>query len=123
MAREQHNNLTSERLLADLQSPDEMVRVRAVHAVCPCEAGPELFEKHRAVLAKMKKDPSPLVREIALHIFNDSDENHSDGLPTRRAEATNEMLRTRRQSRFKREEKAASEDNLRGRKRNSGRGG
>ncbi|BDI28635.1 hypothetical protein CCAX7_006860 [Capsulimonas corticalis] len=104
------HHLTSEQLLADLQSPDETIRAKAIHAACPCEAGMELFEKHIDLLAGMKKDPSPLVRTVALHVFQDAFEGICDSFPTSRAETTNEILRTRRQSRFKREEVETTEN-------------
>lgn len=89
------------RLRADLESGDEAVRARAVRSVCPCHAGWQPFEAHGDAVARLTKDESPLVRASALHVFEDAAEMESSGLPTHRREATNEMLRTRRQPRFR----------------------
>ena len=52
---------------------------------------------------KLTKDPSPVVRAAALHVFEDAAQMQSDGLPTNPREARNELLRTRRNSRFARD--------------------
>jgi hypothetical protein len=93
-----------ERLLADMQSADVAVRAKAVHSTCPCTNGWGGFEKLMDIVAKLKKDPSPAVRAIALHVFQDAAETQSSGLQTHRAEVTNEFLRTRRRHRFARED-------------------
>ena len=97
-----------ERVLADLQSPEETVRGRAVGSLCPCHAGWQGFEQHMDVVARLKKDPSPSVRARALHVFADAAEMQSSGHPTNPREATNEMLRTKRASRFRPDEEKES---------------
>ena len=53
------------------------------------------------VVARLKKDPNPMVRARALHIFEDAGEMQSEGYPTHRRQVSNEMLRTKRMSRFR----------------------
>ncbi len=91
------------RLRVDLHSPDEATRARAVRSVCPCHAGWGPFEAHLDAVARLTKDESPVVRASALHVFEDAVQVESGGLPTSRREVTNEMLRTRRHSRFRRD--------------------
>lgn len=93
--------LDVERVLADIQSGDEVVRAKAVRSLCPCHSGWGPFEQHLPLIKALCKDPSPLVRKAALHLFEDAGEMQSDGLPTNPRESTNEMLRTRRRSRFR----------------------
>jgi hypothetical protein len=93
-----------EQLLQDIQSPDEQVRARAVRSLCPCHAGWEVFETHLDVVSRLTKDPDREVRKNALHVFEDAGEMESGGYPTNPREATNEMLRRKRASRFRREE-------------------
>lgn len=90
-----------EYLLVDLQSPDEAVRAKAVRSLCPCRAGWQLFEQHMGIVARLKKDPNPAVRSHALHVFEDAGEMQSSGLATNPREATNDMLRKKRASRFR----------------------
>ena len=92
-----------ERVLADIRSEDETVRARAVRSLCPCRSGWGPFEQHIHLIQKLCKDPSALVRAAALHLFEDAAEAQSEGLPTNPRQATNEMLRTRRASRFRQE--------------------
>jgi len=99
-----HKELDFSAVIADMESSDEMVRAKAVRSLCPCHGGWEPFERHLSRIKLLCKDPSPLVRRAALHLFEDADEMQSDGLPTHRREATNEMLRIRRASRFRRAE-------------------
>ena len=88
------------RLLSDLESSNEEVRLKALGSLCTCRAGWEIFERHMNVVARLKKDPNPTVRARALHIFEDAGEMQSDGYPTHRRQVSNEMLRTKRMSRF-----------------------
>ena len=90
-------------ILSDTQSPDETVRASAVCSLCPCRSGWELFEAHLPLIRQFQKDVSPLVRASALHLFEDADEMQTEGLPTNPREAHNEMLRTKRASRFRRD--------------------
>src|SRR5215469_11891653 len=59
-------------LLAQLRSPDEQVRVKALHRVCPCGAGFVVYERFRSELKRLQKDPSPRVRAAALHAEQDA---------------------------------------------------
>src|SRR5439155_20650911 len=90
--------LDRERLLAELQSPDEAKRARAARQVCPCRAGFEQFEEAMGLVKKLQKDASPLVRGAALHVFEDAFEMQSSGLPTTPQAITNEMVATKRRS-------------------------
>ena len=95
-----------ERLHLDLQSPDETIRAKAVRAICPCHAGWQPFEQHMRIITELQKDASPLVRDVAKHVFEDAAEMESGGYPTNPREVSNEMLRTKRASRFPREPEA-----------------
>jgi hypothetical protein len=55
-------------LLAQLRSPDEEMRVKALHRVCPCAAGFLVYERFRGEVQRLQKDPSPRVRAAALHV-------------------------------------------------------
>lgn len=104
--KRQHNGcapLDLERLCLDLQSPDEAIRVRAVRAICPCHAGWQPFEQYMHIVASLQKDESPVVRGAAKHVFEDAMEMESGGYPTNPREVSNEMLRTKRASRFPRD--------------------
>ncbi len=96
--------LDIERVLGDIHSDDDAVRARAVRSLCPCRSGWGAFEQHLPMIEALKKDPSPLVRKEALHLFEDAGEMQSEGVPTNPREATNEMLQTRRRSRFRPDE-------------------
>ena len=91
----------SKRLLSELESSDEAVRLKALGSLCPCRSGWEIFEQHMDVVVRLKKDRSPRVRARALHIFEDAGEMESSAYPTHRREAVDEMLRKKRSSRFR----------------------
>jgi len=95
-----HAAIDPVRLLADLQSANEVVRAKAVGSLCPCRAGWDVFEQHMEIVDCLKKDPSQRVRARALHIFEDTGEMQSEGYPTHRSEVVDEMLRTKCRSRF-----------------------
>jgi hypothetical protein len=59
-------------LLAQLRSPDEQVRVKALHRVCPCGAGFVVYERFRSEVKRLQKDPCPRVRAAALHAEQDA---------------------------------------------------
>src|SRR5260370_6420964 len=59
-------------LLAQLHSPDDEVRVRALHRVCPCGAGFGVYERFRGQVKRLQKDPSPQVVAAALHVEQDA---------------------------------------------------
>lgn len=84
-----------------MQSPNEIIRAKAVGALCPCRNGWESFETHLEWAHRLTKDPSPLVRAAALHVFEDAAQMQSDGLPANPREQRSEMLRTKRASRFR----------------------
>ena len=90
-------------ILRDIESPDETVRASAVRSLCPCRSGWEFFEAYLPLIRQLQKDSSPLVRASALHLFEDADEMETEGLPTNPREVHNEMLRTKRASRFRRD--------------------
>jgi hypothetical protein len=55
-------------MLARLRSADANTRIKALHAVCPCAAGFELYERLRGEIKRLQKDPDPWVRDMALHV-------------------------------------------------------
>ena len=59
-------------VLGGLRSPDEHSRVEALHAVCPCAAGYQLYAQLRDEVRRLQKDPSPRVRAVALHVEDDA---------------------------------------------------
>ena len=59
-------------LLTQLRDPDDEVRVKALHRVCPCGAGFGVYERFRGEVRRLKKDPSPRVRAAALHVEQDA---------------------------------------------------
>jgi hypothetical protein len=59
-------------LLAQLRAPDDEVRVKALHRVCPCGAGFLLYERFRGEVKRRQKDPNPRVRAAALHAEQDA---------------------------------------------------
>ena len=59
-------------VLDGLRSPDEQARIKALHAVCPCAAGYELYERLRGEVRRLQKGPSPQVRAVALHVEDDA---------------------------------------------------
>lgn len=63
-----------QRILRDLESPDEEVRASALREVCPCRMSWESFELLRKPALRLRKDPSPLVRKLADHIEEDARE-------------------------------------------------
>ena len=59
-------------LLTQLRDPDDEVRVKALHRVCPCGAGFRVYERFRGEVKRLQKDPSPRVRAAALHVEQDA---------------------------------------------------
>jgi hypothetical protein len=59
-------------VLVRFQSADEDTRIKALHSVCPCGAGYELYEQLRGEIRRLQKDPSPRVRAVALHVEQDA---------------------------------------------------
>jgi hypothetical protein len=62
------------RILAELRSPDDVVRAKAVRQVCPCRVSWEVFDHLRKVVHHLQRDPSPLVRAHARHVEEDAKE-------------------------------------------------
>jgi uncharacterized membrane protein len=89
-----------ERLLLDLQSPDEAVRAKAVRSLCPCHAGWEGFEQLFSVVSQLMQDTSPTVRAHALHVYQDAVKIQSIEDSAYRLETVEEELRQKRASRF-----------------------
>jgi hypothetical protein len=59
-------------VLAGLRSSDEQARIRALHSVCPCSAGFQLYEQLRDEVRQLQRDPGPRVRATALHVEQDA---------------------------------------------------
>jgi len=59
-------------VFAELRSPDERTRLRALHRICPCAAGYPLYEQFRGDVKRLQKDPSPRVRATAIHVEHDA---------------------------------------------------
>lgn len=89
-----------ERLFAELESEDDAVRAKALRSLCPCHGDWKTFEENLSLAERFRKDPSPLVRRVALHLFEDANEMLNEGYPTNPREAANEMVRAKRASRF-----------------------
>ena len=62
--------------LERLSSTDEEVRARALRRLCPCSSW-HRYEKHMDLVRRFTKDPSPLVKRVALHIENEITELES----------------------------------------------
>jgi hypothetical protein len=62
------------RLLAEMQSPDELARAQAVRQVCPCRLPWDVFRQVRKAAQRLRHDPSALVRANALHVEEDARE-------------------------------------------------
>ncbi len=74
--------------LEGLGSMDEQVRARALRRLCPCSSWC-LYEKHMDLVRKFTKDPSPLVRKVALHIEREIIELESQEAAVDRIEEDN----------------------------------
>jgi hypothetical protein len=95
-------------LLANLESPDELVRAKALQRLCPCHSW-RLYEQHMDVVRRSRKDPSPLVRRVATHIEREIVEIESierwvdrvteEGLPHGDGDFVRRRLEMRRQRR------------------------
>ena len=110
MARKKHPAcpaIDSERLLRDMQSPDETVRGKAVRGLCPCHAGWAAFERHVSLVLKAIRDRSRPVRAQALHVFFDAARMQlTDELDYRLQEAEEKVRAAKRPSRFRPAERA-----------------
>ena|SRR5579872_2698695 len=61
-----------ERLLAEMQSEDEVTRANAVRQICSCRMPWDVFYRLRKAAKRLQHDPSPLVRANALHVEEDA---------------------------------------------------
>jgi len=61
-----------ERLLAEMQSEDEVTRANAVRQICSCRMPWDVFFRLRKAAKRLQHDPSPLVRANALHVEEDA---------------------------------------------------
>jgi hypothetical protein len=93
-----------ERALANLRAADEAARAQAARELCPCRTDWNVFEQNLDTLHRMTKDPSPVVRANALHVFEDAFGLESQGLPTTPQALTNEMVARRNQMRWRSED-------------------
>src|SRR5207247_2294872 len=84
--------------------------------VCPCRMGWDGFQRSMQIVATLTKDPSPLVRRAALHVFQDAFEMESSGLPTTPQEITNEMTARKRRMRWRPDEEDEPESPALGKK-------
>jgi hypothetical protein len=102
--------------LSNLLAPEETTRARAARELCPCRTSWDLFEQTLDTLRRMTKDPSPVVRANALHVFEDAFELDTESLPTSPQTITNEMAARRRQMRWRREDEERTRQSSRDRR-------
>lgn len=62
------------RLITQMSSDDEEVRAAALRRSCPCHVPWEAFELLRKPAQRLRRDPSPVVRALALHLEDDARE-------------------------------------------------
>lgn len=55
-----------------LESPDDQVRLRALRQCCPCRSGYSVYEAFRSEVWRLRKDPHPEIRRLALHIEHEA---------------------------------------------------
>lgn len=58
--------------LARLSWGDEDTRIAALRSACPCNGSSRTYEDFMSLLAALKADPSPRVRQVALHLEYDA---------------------------------------------------
>ena len=95
-------------LLSDLQSPDELLRARALGLLCPCRNDWELFEQYVHIVSQLTKDKCPAIRAGALHILHDAGLIQSVGDAEYRFQSVEDVLRKKRAP-FSRDEEAQLE--------------
>jgi hypothetical protein len=61
-----------QRILADMESPDDAARARAVREICPCRMPWDVFERLRRAAKRLQHDPNPIVAANARHIEVDA---------------------------------------------------
>ena len=69
----------ADKIRQQLSSPDESERLKALHALCPCQNDPILFEAFYHDLEKLTKDENDKIRLTALHVFEDALLHQNDG--------------------------------------------
>ena len=62
------------RIIDDLQSGDERVRAAALRRSCPCHISWDSFEQLRKPAQRLRRDPNPVVRRLAMHLEEDARE-------------------------------------------------
>jgi hypothetical protein len=95
-------------LQANLGSPNELVRAKALQQLCPCRSW-HRYEQHMDLVRRFRKDPSPVVRGVATHIEHEIVEIESierwvdrvadEGLPHGDRDFVRRRLEMRRQRR------------------------
>ena len=70
--RERWAKLDVKQIEADLQATDEIVRSHGVRGLCPCHGARDVLEQKVNVLMRSLRDPSRVVRRMALHVFDDA---------------------------------------------------
>lgn len=63
-----------QRILTELESPDELVRAKAVREACPCRVSWPVFQRLRKSVKRLQHDPSAVVRANAWHVEEDARE-------------------------------------------------
>jgi hypothetical protein len=60
-----------------LESPDDQVRLGSLRQCCPCRSGYSVYEAFRSEVWRLRKDPHPEIRRLALHIEHEAGEIES----------------------------------------------
>jgi hypothetical protein len=58
----------TEMVRSGLESSDDQVRLRVLRQCCPCRSGYSVYEAFRSEVWRLRKDPHPEIRKLALHI-------------------------------------------------------
>ena len=85
-----------ELLRSEFESPDELLRSKAIGSVCPCRNSWELFEQHVHLVSRLTRDRSRAVRATALHVFDDATFLQSIEDAEYRFQSVEEKLRKKR---------------------------
>ncbi len=98
MDKKQSAEVARQMLLSDLQSPDELVRVRALESLCPCRNDWELFEQHVKSISRLTKNSCRSTRAGALHMLADAARLQSIEDAEYRFQSVEDLLRKKRPS-------------------------
>ena len=98
MDKKQSAEVARQILLSDLQSPDELVRVRALESLCPCRNDWELFEQHVKSISRLTKNKCRSTRAGALHMLADAARLQSIEDAEYRFQSVEDVLRKKRRS-------------------------